>query len=214
MTTYFYKNIPNHNLNSFLPVRDVFDNLFNIVSLVEIVKMYQKCLSLEYVEDFDFAVFSGNFNRALVRKNDGFFTMSIPFQVIDRGEGLSFNFDPIGGEVGGLFLSIVRNAITASKNSNISCDDIVLSISETFGLNVSDSIMYCDAFFSLIADDHGYFRFDDDPENVNDDLHPRFHFDFFYKNTSSIKIGLENQVDIDCFYSLFDKMKPKMYLRK
>lgn len=35
---------------------------------------------------------------------------------------------------------------------------------------------------------------------------------FFYKNTSSIKIGYDKYDTLDCFYSLVDKNIPKKYL--
>ena len=214
MSVYYFKELPSYYMEGFSPVRDAFDNLANVLKVVEIVNTCQNHITLEYVENFDFAIFSGGCNRVLVRKNNGYFTMSIPFQIVDHGDIISFNFDLIDEEVDGLFLSVMRNAIAVSKNTYISCDDIVLSISETFGLSVPESIMYCDAFLSLLADDHGYFRFDDDPKNENGDLHPRFHFDFFYKNSSTIKIGSKSFVDMDCFNSLFDKSVPKMYLKR
>lgn len=39
-------------------------------------------------------------------------------------------------------------------------------------------------------------------------------FDFFYKNSSSVKVGTENFVDIEWFHSLFDKSVPKFYLER
>lgn len=214
MSALFFKDLPIYYMRKFCPVRDAFDNLSNIVNLVEIVNSHQEKASLSHIDGFDLAIFTGNFNRALIRKDNGYFSMAIPFQITKEEERFFFNFDPINGEVGGLFLSIVRNAISASQLAHISCEDIILSISENFSLSIADSTKYCDAFFALLALDHGYFRFDDDPIGENGNLHPRFHFDFFYKNSSSIKIGMDNLADINCFYSLFDKLKPKMYLRK
>lgn len=213
MSTYYFKGLPGHCMKEFSPVRDALDNLSNILNVVEIATFHQNKILPDYTNNFDIAIFTGTCNRALVRKSNGYFTMSLPFQIIDHGDRISFNFDPIQGEVNGLFLSIMRNAITASKDSYISCDNVVLSISETFGLDIPESTMFCDAFFTLLADDHGYFRFDDDVEGENGKIHPRFHFDFYFKNSSSVKIGTEKLVGIECFLSLFDKKSPKMYLK-
>lgn len=213
MSVYYFAGLPDYHMKGFSPVRDAFDNLSNILRVVEIVNACQSYITFSPIKNFDFVIFTGSCNRALVRKSNGYFTMSIPFQVIDHGDGIAFNSDQICGEVDGLFLSVMRNAIAVSKSSYISCDDVVLSINETFGLSVRESIMYCDAFFSLLADDHGYFRFDDDPDGENGNVHPRFHFDFYFKNASSVKIGTEALVDIECFHSLFDKSLPKMFLK-
>lgn len=214
MTAFFYKNIPKYHLERFRAVRDVFDNLYNLLNLAEIINTCTHCKIDRFDEKFDFVIFSGEYCRALVRKNDGFFSMSIPFQVIDSGDGISFNFDLISEEVSGQFISMMRNAIQTTRNSHFSHDDIILSLSEDFSLDITDAIVYSDAFVSLVAEDHGYFRFDDDETNKNGDLHPRYHFDFFYKNTSALKVGSDTFVDINCFYSLFDGNHPKHYLRK
>ncbi|MDP1539906.1 MAG: hypothetical protein Q8L72_04540 [Moraxellaceae bacterium] len=213
MSVYYIRNLPAYTRLGFLSVRDSFDNLSNVLRVIEIVNASQSSISLERSDDFDLVIFTGICNRVVVRKSKGFFTMSIPFQVINSGEGIYFNCDYIGGKVDGLYLSVMRNAISVSKNKFITNDDIVLSISETFGLGVHESINYSNAFFSLLADDHGYFRFDDDFDNEDGDVHPRYHFDFFYKNSSCVKIGVVGDISIEYFYSLFDKSKPKKYMK-
>lgn len=72
-------------------------------------------------------------------------------------------------------------SVAASRNSDFSHEEIVLSISENFGLDVSEAVSYLDEFLSLAIEDHGYFRFDDDQKNEKGDYHPRYHFDFFIK---------------------------------
>ncbi|MFP0198000.1 hypothetical protein ACKJSM_22870 [Pseudomonas sp. PHC1] len=140
--------------------------------------------------------------------------MSIPFQIIDDGYKVCFNCDAIGEEVSGRFISILKNAILTSQGGTHSHEEIICSITDSFGMDVSEAIIYYDAFAAILSDDHGYFRFDDDKKNENGKIHPRYHFDIFYKNSSSIKIGTDAAVDIDCFYSLFDGSLPKHYLRR
>lgn len=213
MTAFFFKGIPNFRMKGFCSVRDALDNLSNVLHLAELVNTcaHYKCQNHE--EDFDFVIFSGSFRRALIKKKNGYFSMSIPFQIIDNGESIAFNYDLIGQAVDGQFISILRNAILTSREGSFSHDQVVCTLCDHFGLEFSDAILYLDAFIALLADDHGYFRFDDDVENANGDIHPRYHFDFFYKNTSSIKIGMDAQIDMNCFYSLVDGIKPKRYLR-
>ncbi|CAI8957082.1 DUF2326 domain-containing protein [Pseudomonas chlororaphis] len=213
MTAFFFKEVPDYRMDGFVAVRNSFDNLSNILHLAELVNTCGHCKLSAYDEDFDFAIFSGDYCRALIRKSDGFFSMAIPFHIVDEGEKVSFNFDLVGVEVSGSFISIMRNAILTSRQGAPCHDEIVYSIATDFGLDIADALLYYDAFLALIADDHGYFRFDDDPDNENGEIHPRYHFDFFYKNTSSIKIGTDKAVDINCFYSLFDGALPKKYLR-
>jgi len=214
MTAYFYNGVPQYHLNNFCAVRNVLDNFQNLLNIAEIVNasIYDK--TDECPDNFDLVVFSGEYSRALIRKSDGFFSMAIPFQVVDHGDRISFNFDLVRDEVNGLFISIMRNAIQTSRNHDFSHESIALSLSENFGLEIQEAINYSDAFVSIVSEDHGYFRFDDDPKNENGQFHPRYHIDFFYKNSSSVKVGADEFVDINFFYSLFDGGHPKHYLKR
>lgn len=212
MNKYFYKNVPRHFINKFCAVRDPFDNLANLLVIADVVNYSEAAQVNGSEDDFDFAIFSGSYSRALIKKEGGYFSMAFPFQIINHGDRISLSCDYKRWEVDGLFVSIMRSAINDAKKGNISHDEFVLSISDTYDIDTAMSIEYFGTFLKLICDDHGYFRFDDDPDNENGDLHPRYHFDFFYKNGSSIKIGYNGEVDIECFYSFFDSARPKKYI--
>lgn len=215
MTAFFYKNIPQYQFNQFVAVRDAYDNLSNLLNLVEIINTCSHCYIENYNdgEDFELVIFTGQYSRAIIKRGFGCFSMAIPFQIIETSNIISFNLDVIGEEVSGQFISIMRNAIQSSKNSVFSNEDIIFSLTENFNLGVQDAIFYYDAYVYLIAEDNGYFRFDDDLANENGHFHPRYHFDFFCKNTSSVKVGLDNPADLNCFYRLLDSKHHKHYLR-
>lgn len=213
MTAFFFKDVPEYYMRKFCAVRDTLDNLRNVLQLAELVNACGHCRVGANVPQFDVAIFSGDYCRALIRKADGFFSMTIPFQIIDDGDRVYFNYDPMGEQVSGRFISILKNAILTSKEIKHSHEEVICSISDSFGMEVNDAIMYYDAYTALLTDDHGYFRFDDDELNANGDIHPRYHFDFFFKNTSSIKIGTDGVVNMACFYALFDGNISKHYLR-
>lgn len=213
MSAFFYRGIPNYRLEGFRAVRSSIDNLSNVLQLAELINTCGHCKVDGYQEDFDFVIFTGDFCRALIKKSDGFFSMSIPFQVVDDGGAIWFNFDAAGEPVSGRLISILRNAILTAGDGVFSHEEIVCSICDSFGVEVSEATHYYDAFASLLADDHGYFRFDDDPYNENGNVHPRYHFDFFYKNSTSIKLGIDKRADIECFYMLFDGGREKHFLR-
>lgn len=214
MSGFYFKGVSPFRLSGFLPVRDALSNLENILHLAEIVNTSHEQLTREPIDNFDFAIFSGNYSRAIISKADGFFSMALPFQVIDYGETIAFNVDSVGEKLSGRVISIFRNAIHTARMSGFSYEDIMYSLSENFGLEVNEAIRFCDVFITLLTDDHGYFRFDDDEKNENGAVHPRYHFDFFYKNASSVKIGMDGIAGMDCFLSLVDATIEKHYLRK
>jgi len=213
MSAFFFEGIEKGRMKKLCAVRDSFDNLSNLLCIAELVNTCAHCKIDQISKDFDFIIFSGEYSRVLIKKHDGFFTMAMPFQVVDDGR-LYFNYDEFGVEVDGLFISILRNAIITSKMGTNSHEEVICSLVDSFGLEVHEATFYYDAFAALAMCDHGYFRFDDDQKNQNGKIHPRYHFDFFFKDSSAVKIGSDGMVDIDCFYALFDGAREKHYLQK
>lgn len=215
MTAYYFKSVPKYYLNKFVAVRTVFDNLNNILNIAEILNTSGDCKLEDYEDDFDFVIYSGEYCRAIVKKDEGYFSMAIPFQIVDDGDRVTFNDDFLREEVSGQLISIFRNAISTSQESDFSHESIILSLVDNFSLEISNATAYFDAFVTAINEDHGYFRFDDDLANEDGHFHPRYHIDVFFKNTSAIKIGLDEAVtNLDCFYALLDGKTHKRYLRK
>lgn len=213
MVAVFYNNVPNYILDRIRVVRDPVDNLWNALLVAETVNNHSDL----YVDDpengFNIAIYTGDFHRFLIKKNDGYFSMSIPFQVhYNSGRSISFHCDINQEPVDGRFISIMRNAIETVIGRQISHEDVLLSFYEHFSMTVSEAASFYDAFTTLLSVDHGYFRFDDDPDNERGNIHPRYHFDIFYKNSSSIKIGYTRNAEIECFLSLVDQNSPKKYL--
>lgn len=213
MSKYFYSQLPIYLMKNFCAVRDSLDNLTNVLNVAEIVNTnHHKSAQNGRDQEFDVAIFAGDYRRILIKREGGYFSMAIPFQIIIRGHQLSFNSNSLEEEVSGRFIAIMRNCIQTTKEKAVSHEDIIYSLMENFNLDIPDAMKYFDEFASLIAEDHGYFRFDDDPINENGDFHPRYHFDFFYKNSTSIKIGYDRVAQLNCIYSLFDNSIPKKYL--
>lgn len=213
MTPYYYSQVPQYLLRQFVAVRSSCDNLSNILSLTEIINHCSYDQVVRKPTDFDVAIFAGEICRALIKKSDGFFSMSLPFHIIDEGDRLCFNIDKVKERADGRMISLFRNAIaTINERGYISPDELILSWSEAFNVDLPTAMDYCEALISILTEDHGYFRFDDDPKNENGRVHPRFHFDFFYKNTSSLKLGSHGPVNIDFFHSIFDGGREKPFL--
>ncbi|WP_313246109.1 hypothetical protein [Stenotrophomonas rhizophila] len=213
MSKYYFSKVPSYRLDKFVAVRSSVDNLHNLLALSEIVNTCSDCMGSDSEVDFDLAIFTGSYSRAWVKKSDGYFSMAIPFQVIDDGEFLSFNIDALSEAVSGQVISVLRNSMLTWVESSHSHDEVVLSLCDSFGFGVAEATKYADAFVYLLAEDHGYFRYDDDLKNANGRVHPRHHFDFFFKNSSSVKVGLDEAASLECFLSLCDASVPKRYLR-
>jgi len=204
--------VPKYYLTKFKAVRKSTDNLHNALLVAEVINSCNLHASDSSIDDFDIAIFINEFKRFLIKKEGGYFSMSNPFQAIIDNDNLKLHCDFVGEEVSGSLISILRNAISTYEEGFFSSDDIILSLSESFNLDIPEANKYFDLFTYLLAFDHGYFRFDDDSDNENGQLHPRYHFDIFYRNSTSLKIGYDRPAEIQCFLSLIDKTIPKKFL--
>ncbi|WP_415870448.1 hypothetical protein [Aeromonas caviae] len=213
MSTYFFGGISQSHMTRFVAVRDTYSNLENLLNVIDIINSSPDS-RVDNSMGFDLAIFTGDVKRVLVRKPDGFFTMSLPFQLIDHGYNIVFNYDEFGLTMDTATIFYLRNAINTCREGTYCNDSVVYSLHESFGLDFNEAIIYSDMLSSLLLKEHGYFRFDDDVVNSNAKIHPRYHFDFFCTNSSGIKIGIERNVDGPFFINLFDLTKDRPYIFK
>ncbi|SIQ93750.1 hypothetical protein SAMN05880558_10746 [Aeromonas sp. RU39B] len=213
MSAYFFNEIPHSHMDKFVAVRDTYSNLENLLNVVEALNScsYSR---VNYPGAFDLAIFTGDVKRVLVKKRDGFFTMSLPFQLIDHGLNVVFNYDEFGLVIDSATTYYLKNAINTCREGTYCNDNVVFSLHESFGLDFNEAILYSDMLSSLLLKEHGYFRFDDDMDNANKKIHPRYHFDFFCTNSSGIKIGVEENVEAPFFIDLFDLQKDRPFIIK
>lgn len=154
MSIYLFTNIPDYHLAGFVPVRDSYDNLLNVLTFVETVSRCGHCRTENELEA-EFAIFTGSVTRILIKKEFGFYTMCLPFQIIDYGGNISFNYDEFNMPITSLFISIMRSCVEACRNYGYSHEDILESVMVNYNVELRDSVNYCDMFTSLITEDLG-----------------------------------------------------------
>jgi len=211
MNYYLFTNIPDYYRATFVSVRDSYDNFINVLAFIEAVTSCCHCLT-KNEDDAEFAIFTGNTTRILIKKDLGFYTMCLPFKIIDYGGNISFNYDEYKMPVDSFFISVMRSCVEACRDYGYSHEDIIANIMTNYDVNHRDAVNYCDIFTNLITEDHGYFRFDDDKTRENGRIHPRYHFDFYYKNSSSVKVGIEKNINFSFFKRLFDCETERPYV--
>lgn len=74
---------------------------------------------------------------------------------------------------------------------------------------------YCiEILFFLLQYDEGYLRYENDIKNENGRKHPRYHFDIFFEEKSSFKIGLENAIPYSDFELFLDNDLDRWFVNK
>ena len=62
-----------------------------------------------------------------------------------------------------------------------------------------------DIFLDLLVFEPAYIRFDEDAKRQDGDIHPLYHFDIFYSNAPSLKIGSKAKINFDEFNRILEK---------
>jgi len=135
------------------------------------------------------------------------------FESEDKHYSISFPFNSVLNE-GYIFFS---NNYLTDVDSKVTSDVIALINDDTF---ISGNIMYdfIDGLNEEIGNDHkfwnfilqlflsecGYIRFDHDKERQEAVFHPENHFDIFYSQYSTWKVGLKDKLSIDDFINHID----------
>jgi hypothetical protein len=66
----------------------------------------------------------------------------------------------------------------------------------------------------LLLFEDGYIRFDHDPRNANDKIHPLNHFDVFYTDQCSFKIGIHQKISVSEIIDFLDRGTECSYLEQ
>lgn len=158
-------------------------------------------------------IITANMNRIFYFSENKYFSIVFPFSIIfNKDESLNVNY--VHSELTSDQYSLnfdsktISNVLELSNNSEVSIGlnaiDFVSAIERVVG---SDE-RYLPLLLDLFRSEDGYIRYDDDEVGgLGKDNHPQHHYDIFYSNHSTFKIGLQKEIDNDTLIELIDKNK-------
>ena len=133
---------------------------------------------------------------------------------------ISFPFQ-INGEIGSFKIySLHHLDINSKATSSILAliDDGIFNEPHVldFAMPVADSHDIDSDLWAFLRElllwEDGYIRYDDDPKNVNGDVHPRHHLDVFYSGPATFKLGLKQPIQHLTFTDILDTKTNCRYL--
>lgn len=80
--------------------------------------------------------------------------------------------------------------------------------------NLVDYEMLSEIVEYLVLFEPGYLRYDYDIERVNGRIHPEHHLDFFFSSNNSLKIGLNNSIDLSWMLDFMDVTTDCKYIHR
>lgn len=155
--------------------------------------------------------------RLLFYSENKFFSISFPFSV-EREEDKSYTF--YSNEI-----KDIDNIITSKVIGLINSEEFEYSSGLDFLEPINNFDEMCNDLFwvffkNLLLFETGYIRYDIDAENFEKylargegDIHPKHHYDVFYSNNTTFKIGLDDKISNDDFIDLLDVKTDCKYLR-
>ncbi|BFU78243.1 hypothetical protein ALC152_14580 [Arcobacter sp. 15-2] len=195
-----------------LAVKDFFTVVRQKIDIIEILMK-----SINYMSDYDEAkektqtglmvLRIDKTKRLLYFTEDKYFSISFPFSVMKVDEELKFYTNQKIN---------VDYLLTSQVLNIINCDEF----NEQCSLDFVEPIYACEENFNkdfwlflreLLMSEDGYIRYDYDEINYNkykekgEELkHPLNHYDIFYTNYSTFKIGLNQKIDENYFQDFVD----------
>jgi len=137
-----------------------------------------------------------------------YYSIVFPFFVTFQEDKYSFSFKNMIE----IDKSLISNIISIIK-----CDDFKANCSLDFVSPICDYEDSCDENFwlflrELLLMEDGYIRYDYDENNQDENLHPLNHYDIFYSNSTTFKIGLEDRLSKEEFVDLLNVNSNCKYL--
>lgn len=126
------------------------------------------------------------------RKNK-YYSINFPFNVIEDSSKLFFSYKDyldIDAEAISNLISILKD-VTFSSNSSFDFIEPIYTLEETYDENfwtvLKDLLFMEDGYIRYDLDDESYLKAKKDNKER---YHPKHHYDIFYRNSATIKIGL------------------------
>lgn len=161
----------------------------------------------------------GKFKRIFFSFDEKIFSLAFPFKVFVKGNGTNSNycFEYQDVTIDNKLTSILISLFSNDKNfQNIvpkKLDSLVSDVCNEFGIKTEIEIMNIQRIvYYLLTYEDGYFRYDNDFERNDAIYHPQNHFDMYYSNSNTFKIGLKEKINLDWFIKFINNDEPVTYL--
>lgn len=201
MTKEYYFNLDQAQCDwAFKPIRNKKDVIEILMRVLKTISIYTEPPADQVAGKIKLHI--SKMSRIFFFNEGKYFSLAFPFTLELSGESLCFS----SGEV-----EVIDNYIT-SKVLSIINDTSYLNPSlwaffEPL-IDIEDQQLipgFWSFFKMLLTYEDGYIRYDVDPDRLDGRRHPLHHFDVFYSNPPTFKIGLNQPYSNDEMIDLLDR---------
>jgi hypothetical protein len=180
-----------------------------IVRLCEIVA--ELCDIPENPNESDLVLGIGKFQRIFLISEAKIFSLHFPFVIQQNSNRSMPNIFTVAGiTIDSYILSrivsiVSENFLEIERNIYEFADSVTANISASpneGSVGFSDDVWIVLKRLLMIED--GYFRYDNDPKNFDEVLHPLDHLDIFYTPGCTFKVGLDKRLNHELLVDILD----------
>lgn len=182
----------------FAPIRSRQDALVILLKVVKILLINQSPAKEQTAGQIVLAV--SKMSRIFFVSDAKVYSLAFPFFVSEKEGVFSFkshSHSSIDHRVTSDLLSLLEAPRVFSSSE-------VLEFAESVDDIAQFDFQIWALFRDLLMSEEGYIRYDYDEKHQNGHYHPINHFDVFFSNSSTFKLGLRSRTDIDAFIDLLD----------
>ena len=142
-------------------------------------------------------------SRIIYELENKIFSITFPFNISKTEEGYHI-YDSISEiKIDILIISKIINILNNFSSEN---DDIYDFFSQFDDGDNDEEVLnkIWKIFKKLLFSESGYLRYDYDEKYENGNIHPLNHYDIYYTNRNTFKIGLNAKIDLKKFIDLLD----------
>ncbi|MBG9042287.1 hypothetical protein GHI80_04010 [Neisseria meningitidis] len=164
------------------------------------------------IGDYTIILSINKHSRIIFYSNQKIFSIVLPFTYFNDKKTYEFYFNSILINSG--IVSYIKNFRYVIQNGNTLVLDEIMEFYTNNPEKDSDKDNAIIILSDLILLEDGYIRYDYDPEHENGNLHPLHHYDIFYQNKNTFKIGLKSAIGCKEFIELLDCTEERSFLSK
>lgn len=189
------------------PIRTFFDVALILLHSLMYISWQKPCETVEG----NFKIVINKMNRMFFMQDNKIFSFTIPFSLRENEDGGLEIYDS-SSLVDNKCLVVLIEILTTVKNNPSELIDY-MSFLDEHDLSESEIIVVKSTMNTIILNEYGYLRYDEDEERESGEMHPKYHMDINYSNAGTYKLGLEEKIRYQWFQDCLDITKPCKFIK-
>jgi len=189
----------------FKPVREKLHVIKVLMRVIKIMLTYQEPTEAQVAGHFNLTV--NSMSRLIFVSKEKIYSINFPFRVTGNIGSLKFysnHHQDINSKATSNILALIDDGIFIEQHVL----DFAMPLADRFDI---DNDLWA-LLRELLLWEDGYIRYDDDPDNEDGDVHPRYHLDVFYSSAATFKLGLRQAIEHVTFADILDVNTNCQYL--